>query len=219
MRRSGRMDENKMITIIGCGPGSAAHLTEEARQRAGEADVMIGAQRLLDLFPRHGGEKIVEGVNIEKVIREIEARRGAGNIAVLVSGDPGMCSLARPVIRHFGIASCRVVPGISSVQLAFARVGLDWYGAKIVSAHAANPAEDFTPYRNEDKIAVLGGRAESAAWMRRLASALGGGRVLYVCENLGLPDEKVAAVNPEELNGMAVGSLAVFLLVRKDLVA
>ncbi|MBI5637177.1 MAG: precorrin-6y C5,15-methyltransferase (decarboxylating) subunit CbiE [Nitrospinae bacterium] len=211
------MDEKKPITIIGCGPGSAAHLTEEARQCAAGADIMIGSQRLLDLFPRHGGEKIVEGVNIEKVIREIAARRGKGNIAVLVSGDPGMCSLARPVIRHFGIASCRVVPGISSVQLAFARVGLDWYGAKIVSAHAADPSADFSPYLNEDKIAVLGGRTESAAWMRRLAASLGGGRVLYVCENLGLPEEKVAAVNPEELDGGAIGSLAVFLLVRKEL--
>lgn len=213
------MDEKKIITIIGCGPGSAAYLTDEARQCAGEANVMIGSQRLLDLFPRNGGEKIVEGVNIEKVIREIEARRGKGNIAVLVSGDPGMCSLARPVIRHFGIASCRMVPGISSVQLAFARVGLDWYGAKIVSAHAADPSADFSPYLTEDKIAVLGGRAESAAWMRRLAASLGGGRILYVCENLGLPEEKVAAVNPEELDGAAIGSLAVFLLVRKELLA
>ncbi len=213
------MDEQKLIAIIGCGPGSAAYLTEEARQCAAGADVMIGSRRLLDLFPNHDGEKIVEGVNIEKVIREIEARRGKKNIAVLVSGDPGMCSLARPVIRHFGVASCRVVSGISSVQLAFARVGLDWYGAKIVSAHAADPSADFTPYRDEDKIAVLGGRAESAAWMRRLALTLGGGRVLYVCENLGLPEEKVVMVNPEELDGGAIGSLAVFLLVRKELVA
>ena len=211
------MDEKKPITIIGCGPGSAAYLTEEARRCAAEADVMIGSRRLLDLFPQNGCEKIVEGVNTEKVIHEIGTRRGKGNIAVLVSGDPGMCSLARPVIRHFGAASCRVVPGISSVQLAFARVGLDWYGAKIVSAHAADPAEDFSPYANEDKIMVLGGRTESSAWMRRLAAAIGGGRVLYVCENLGLPEEKVAAVNPEELDGMAVGSLAVFLLVRKEL--
>ena len=213
------MDEQKLITIIGCGPGSAAYLTEEARQYAAGADVMIGSQRLLDLFPQNGGEKIVEAANTEKVIREIEARRGKGNIAVLVSGDPGMCSLARPVIRHFGIASCRVVPGISSVQLAFARIGLDWYGAKIVSAHAADPAADFSQYRNEDKIAVLGGRTESAAWMRRLAASLGNGRVLYVCENLGLPEEKVVVVNPEELDGGAVGSLTVFLLVRKELLA
>ncbi len=211
------MDKNKLITIIGCGPGSAAFLTGEARECAAGADVMIGSQRLLDLFPDHDGEKIVEGVNIEKVVREIEARSGKASIAVLVSGDPGMCSLARPVIRHFGIASCRVVPGISSVQLAFARVGLDWYGAKIVSAHAADPAPDFSPYINEDKIAVLGGRTESAHWVRRLAASIGGGRVLYVCENLGLPGEKVAMVNLEELDGGAIGSLTVFLLLRKEL--
>lgn len=213
------MDEQKLITIIGCGPGSAAYLTEEARQYAAGANVMIGSQRLLDLFPQNVGERIVEAANTEKVIREIEARRGNVKIAVLVSGDPGMCSLACPVIRHFGIASCRVVPGISSVQLAFARIGLDWYGAKIVSAHAADPAADFSQYRNEDKIAVLGGRTESAVWMRRLAASLGNGRVLYVCENLGLPEEKVAVVNPEELDGGAVGSLTVFLLVRKELLA
>ncbi len=213
------MDKNRLITIIGCGPGSASYLTEEARQGAAGADALIGSRRLLDLFPDHDGEKIVEGVNTENVIREIEARRGKLSIAVLVSGDPGICSLARPVIRHFGAASCRVVPGISSVQLAFARVGLDWYGAKIVSAHAADPAADFHPYGNEDKIAVLGGRTGSAGWVRRLAASLGGGRVLYVCENLSLPEEKVVSVKPEELDGTAIAPLTVFLLVRKELMA
>ena len=46
----------------------------------------------------------------------IEQRTDCKNIAVLVTGDPGIFSLARLVIERFGREQCRVIPGISSIS-------------------------------------------------------------------------------------------------------
>ena len=206
-----------LITIIGCGPGSAEYLTQAAKQAAGEADFMIGSKRLLELFTGTSCEKIAEGADTAKVIMEIEALLGKGKIAILVSGDPGLYSLARPVIRRFGAAKCRVVPGVSSAQLAFARIGMDWSDAKIISAHAGDPAMGLDAFRAESKIAVLGGRKESPAWVRKLAESMGENYAIFALENLSLPDERVDEVKPEELDGQEYASMTIFLIIRRDL--
>ena len=47
------------IVIVGCGPGSPEYLTAAAIRAVQEAEVLVGAQRLLDLFPEHPGERIL----------------------------------------------------------------------------------------------------------------------------------------------------------------
>ncbi len=128
-----------MITIVGCGPGALDHLPPVAHRAIAEADVLVGASRLLDLFPTMTAERIVVGANIPKLLDQMAPHVSQANIAVLVTGDPGVCSLAQPVIQRFGRENCRVIPGISSVQVAFARLGLDWFGARLLSAHARIP--------------------------------------------------------------------------------
>ena len=57
--------------------------------------------------------------------------------ALVYSGDTGFYSGAArllPMLRAFGI-SCRVLPGLSSVQLLAAAVGRSWQEWKLVSAH------------------------------------------------------------------------------------
>jgi precorrin-6B methylase 1 len=64
--------------------------------------VLVGARCLLDLFSDAGAERIAVDADIERVLDGIEKRRGFKRIVVLVTGDPGLFSLAQPVIRRFG---------------------------------------------------------------------------------------------------------------------
>ena len=89
------------IIIAGCGPGSLDYLTPAARKAVEQADVLIGAGRLLELFPGHCAEKIVVGSDVENILGQIVTRRRK-RIVVLVTGDPGLCSLAGPVLKRFG---------------------------------------------------------------------------------------------------------------------
>jgi len=69
---------------------------------------------------------------IGEVLDHIDMRAYRQRIAVLVTGDPGLFSLAKPVIERFGRTRCRVIPGVSSVQTAFARIGVT--GPTLVSS-------------------------------------------------------------------------------------
>lgn len=209
--------ENK-IMIVGCGPGSPDYLTPAARKAIEAAEVLIGAKRLLDLFPGDGRERIAVGKDTEAVLREIAARREQRRLAVLVTGDPGLYSLAAPVIRRFGRSACEIVPGISAVQTAFARLGLDWQDAMIISAHASEPelcGEKLTAY---GKVAILGGDKELP---RRLSPLLtfmeDKGYRFFACEDLTLPEERIYEIGLAEPAGLAISARAIILIVRKDL--
>jgi len=202
------------IAIIGCGPGSPDYLTPAARQAVERAEVLVGAQRLLDLFPASRAERIAVGANVGKALDEISARRGR-RIGVLVTGDPGLCSLALPVLRRFGRDACEVIAGVSSVQVAFARLGLDWLDARILSAHERDPEVDAASLAQAGKIAVLAGRPESLRWIAGLAKSLGDDRQVFVCENLTLEDERVREATPSELAALQASSRTVVLLVKR----
>jgi len=204
------------ITIVGCGPGSADHITPAARKAAQGADVLVGAERLLNAFGETEAERVVVRAEIPKVLSQIEQHLGAGrSVAVLVSGDPGLFSLAQPIIERFGIRNCRVIAGISSVQQAFARLGLSWHDARILSAHGTSPSVDLTSLRQTAKIAVLLGRRESLEWCLGLWDELGESYRAFLCQNLTLEDESVTELSREALETSAPASKAIIIFVRK----
>lgn len=212
------MEKIKPITIIGCGPGDSGYLSGAALTAVAKADCLIGSERLLALFQENGVKRIAVGADVEKALEAIAAHNEKSRVAVLVSGDPGISSLATPVIKQFGRENCEVIPGVSSVQLAFAKMGLDWIDARIISAHGHNPDVDMESYAQYEKIAILGGRDESIAWAHRLAKNLFD-RTIFICENLSLPDEKIAELTLEQLGSYKAPSMTIILLIKSGLLS
>jgi len=200
--------------IVGCGPGNPDYLTTAAVSAVAGAEVLVGAQRLLDLFPQHPGEKIRVDVKIDEVLEAI-ARRDQKTIAVLVTGDPGLASLARPIIRRFGLERCRVVPGISSIQAAFARLGLDWLDARIIDAHGQDPDLRADALQDVSKIAILGGRPQSFDWLRRELGDRLKEYDIHICEDLTLENEKITTWESGEDLNRTLSSRTVFILLKK----
>jgi cobalt-precorrin-7 (C5)-methyltransferase len=205
---------NPAITIVGCGPGSPDYLTPAAVRAVAEAEVLVAARRLLDLFPHHPGETIPVDVKIDQVLEAV-ARREGKKIAVLVTGDPGLASLAGPIIRRFGPVRCRVIPGISSVQAAFARLGLDWLGARIIDAHGKDPAPGTDVLRGASKIAVLGGRRQSFEWLQREMGDRLKNYQVTICEDLTLDTERITTWVPGTVLDRELSSRVIFVLIRK----
>jgi precorrin-6y C5,15-methyltransferase (decarboxylating) CbiE subunit len=184
------------------------------------ADVLLGAKRLLELFPQCVAQKVAWHGRIEEMLDELAGFLAKGRRpAVLVSGDPGLFSLARRVVEKFGVSVCRIVPAVSSVQVAFDRLGLDWADAKIVSAHGRLPAEGPAQFARCDKIAVLAGTDEALVWCGQLAGELGRTHAAFVCENLTVSDERIVRMAGGEIAGCGAKALTIVLLIRKELVS
>jgi cobalt-precorrin-7 (C5)-methyltransferase len=206
------------IAIVGCGPGSPDYLTGAARQAVARADVLLGSRRLIAMFDEVNCEKVVADADVPAAIAQIASLRLAGRrVAVLVSGDPGVFSLAQAVLGEFDREYCEVIAGVSSVQVAFARVGVDWADARILSAHGRTPSITADELRRCDKIAILAGTRQSLAWSAEAVRIAHDTHDAYLCENLTLAEEHVRLVCAEDLVSAVAASLSIVLLIRRSL--
>lgn len=201
----------KPLQIIGCGPGGRSFLTLGGLDAALACDCLLGAPHLLELFPEFTGPRMHCAPHSQDAIAQIVALRAQyAQIAVLVSGDTGLCSLAAPVLKHFGPELCALHPGISSIQLACARLGLGWEHATIISAHAALPSEITDAWQNSSLILVLAGSVAAVTWCAQLARQLGSCYTATACSNLGMTDECITRIHAWDMLTLPTRSVIVF---------
>lgn len=125
-----------MIQIFGIGPGNPEWLPPVIIKEVTQCNILLGGVRALDLFPTFLGEKFLVDRDLQLTIQTIQqAVKGKKQVGVLVSGDPGFYSLLPLIRKKFPEEILRVYPGISSLQFAFARAGVPWQEAELMSVH------------------------------------------------------------------------------------
>ncbi|MGN7141901.1 precorrin-6y C5,15-methyltransferase (decarboxylating) subunit CbiE, partial [Streptomyces pseudogriseolus] len=184
-----------MITVVGTGTGGPAGVPE-----LDKAALVVGGRRHLDAVEvPEGAERVVLGPlapALDTVAAYVAEERP---VVVLASGDPGFFGIVRALAERFGPGLLDVRPGVSSVAAAFARAGLPWDDAVVVSAHGRDPRTAVNVCRAHPKVAVLTGPGAGPA---ELGAALRGERrVLVVASALGSAGESVERVTPEEAAG------------------
>ncbi|MEU6489714.1 precorrin-6y C5,15-methyltransferase (decarboxylating) subunit CbiE [Streptomyces sp. NPDC046984] len=184
-----------MITVVGTGTG--APLDDDV---AAGADLVVGARRHLETarLPREA-ERIVLGA-LSPALDTIERHVGKGRrVVVLAAGDPGFFGIVRALAERFGPGLLDVRPGVSSVAAAFARLGLPWDDAVVVSAHGRELRTAVNVCRAHPKVAVLTGPGAGPAELGAALAEGCGERALVVASALGDPArERVERVTPQE---------------------
>ena len=127
------------VHIIGIGDDGLDGVTSLARVLIQDAQLLVGAEHTLALVPRLAGERLVVGANLDRVVERIAAAPER-RIVVLVSGDPLFYGLARYLCDQLGKDRFEVLPHVSSMQLAFARVKESWEEAYLTNL-ANHPLE------------------------------------------------------------------------------
>ncbi|MEU9758266.1 precorrin-6y C5,15-methyltransferase (decarboxylating) subunit CbiE [Streptomyces sp. NPDC047987] len=189
------------------GTGTGEPLGAEAREALEAATLVIGARRHLEAaYPDADaqGTGHVERIVLGRLAPALDGvaehlARGAARVVVLASGDPGFFGIVRALAERFGADALDVRPGAPSVAVAFARLGLTWDDAVVVSAHGREPRTAVNACLAHPKVAVLTG---PGAGPGRLAAGLvhgAGGRTLVVATALGDPRrEHVERLTPAE---------------------
>ena len=210
----GEYYKNKVI-IVGCGPGLKAYISPKALYYVKRADILVGSGRLLKLFPGVDAEKIILEKNYDTLVDRISTWSAKRKVVVLVSGDPCFFSYAKMIVKKMGSESCLIIPGISSVQLAFAAIGESWDDASFISLHGRNTGYEqlINKVRAYDKVGILTDKINTPAVIA--SSLLKHGirdRVMYVCENLSLPGERVREINlASAVNIITSGTIVVII--------
>ena len=207
-----------MITLIGMGSGTPESLTAQGLAALQNAGLILGAKRLLEQLPQGCTEHRKALYQPEDVLAALAADPEV-DAALVYSGDTGFYSGAAqllPMLRAFGI-SCRVLPGLSSVQLLAAAVGRSWQEWKLVSAHgcACDPVAECMTSRAV--FFLTGGTETPATLCRKLAAAGMGAAHGVVGENLGTEAEAIRYGSAAELAGQSFAPLSVLLVENFDL--
>jgi precorrin-6Y C5,15-methyltransferase (decarboxylating) len=207
---------NRKVFIVGIGDDGLVGLTERARQIVREAELVFGSEHTLARVADLPGEKIVMGTDLREIARRVESELQRKRMVVLASGDPLFYGVARYLCERVGKDHFEVVPHVSSMQLAFARVKESWEDAYLTSLADKNLDEVIDRVRTAEKAGLFTSEDCSPA---DFARELRGNQVdyfrAYVCENLGSPDERVTQGELADIAEMTFGPLNVLILVRQ----
>lgn len=212
------MSDRAKITIVGIGDDGLSGLTELARKIVHGADVVLGAEATLRLLgDAVAGRRVPLDPEMTAALRQVREALGAKSPVLVNYGDPLFYGVARYLCDRLGKDQFDVVPHVSSMQLAFARVKESWEDAYLTNL-AGRPIETVIDrIRTAEKVGLFSSDAYPPA---RLAQALLDQGIDYfhafVCEHLGQPDERVTQAELADLVEMDFDPLHVLILVRKS---
>ena len=202
-----------MIDVIGTDAGAPASLPAPQQTLLRAATVIAAPQRLQAALQNWLGDakpELLSSDDPRALVDSLQSRPAEKPVVVLASGDPLWFGLGRILCDRIGAERLRFHPAPTSLQLAFARIGRPWQDADWVSLHGRDPEIlASTLQKRPAALAVLTdpnqGGAGTVQQMLR-SSGLEASTDLWLCENLGHPDERVqliardpAAPDPHQL--------------------
>lgn len=160
--------QNKLnITLAGVGMGSQASLTKEVEQAIKEADIILGAKRMIDIYePRLEKKSYYMAGDIIPYLKKLQGNDTFyedKNVVILFSGDSGFYSGCQSLYRSLRAetesgaldADISIMPGISSIAYLAACTGESYQDAEICSIHGRKQANLADIIRHNSKTFML----------------------------------------------------------------
>lgn len=201
------------VTLIGMGSGQPENLTLQGLAALRQADLILGARRLLAVLPAGCTENRAAAYRPDEVA-ELLQTSGAENAVLVYSGDTGFYSGASAMIEKLealGVRA-RVLPGLSSIQLLAAALGRPWQGWNLVSAHGRTCDPVAECMQGRPTFFLTGGSEDPATLCAQLAAEGFGDVQAVVGQCLGTPEEKLFRGSVKELAAGRFNSLSVLLV-------
>lgn len=202
------------ITLAGVGMGSRESLTNEVEQAIRQADILLGAKRMIASYqpklekkPYYLAEQIIPYLEKMQKDKEISEIATGQNVVVLFSGDSGFYSGAASMYRALQEeisdgrlqASVRILPGISSVAYLAACIGESYQDAAIYSMHGKELFNIAKRIRSSEKNFLL---MSGVSDVRRLGEILdrAGLRAcrIFAGYQLSYPEQEILELTPKE---------------------
>lgn len=176
------------MKIVGAGAGPGL-LTQEAVSAIENAEMIFGSKRAIELAYEHIRCEVHE-------IKDYTLRGVPDNAVVLSTGDPMLSGLGK-----YAKEGDEIIPGISSLQLACARLHMDIEKLSVITAHSRNieSVKDRLIKELVDgkNIFLLPDPSFGIDEIAHLLLSNGIFRQITACERLGYPDERIVSGTTE----------------------
>ena len=191
--------KNKII-VAGIGPGSEDYITPAALKKIHAAKFLVGGRRALDKFSAPNQITCAITRNLDAPISFIREKILLDEVVVMVSGDPGYYSMLDLLRKNFPPESIEVIPSISAMQLAFARLALPWHDATLLSFHGRQPARAALQFSEGKVLGLLTDAEFNSKTISELLMACGWDKnsSVTICARLSYPDEEILTTTLEQ---------------------
>lgn len=151
---------SRKIILSGIGMGNTDGMTREAYHAFEEAEVIFGAERMLENLPGKGIK--VPYYRADDIISYLIEHPQYTKVAAAFSGDSGFYSGAQSMKKALEEANEKgilksettILPGVSSVSALAARLGVSWNDAVLASIHGRR-ANVVNLVRKNTKVFLL----------------------------------------------------------------
>ena len=200
------------IYLIGAGIEGWEGFGGKALEVISKAELLIGHQRLLDIFPDFKGEKRTFG-DLSIMLDSLKTTDKL--VVVLSSGDPNFFGIARFLLRNLPKDRIEIFPNVTSVQYAFSRIKEPWDDSIFVSVHGRELKSAIDRIIAADKAAVLTDNVNTpSALAKELINRGAEGYEVYLCEDLGLPTEKITRTDVKGLVDRPASALNILIMIK-----
>lgn len=204
------------IHILGMGDEGTAGLTEYCRSILESADVVIASESALAKLPDGAAEKVTFRDDLDEIVAYLQTNRGK-KIVILSPGDPLFFGTTRYLCDRIGKDEFEVIPHVSMMQLAFARIRESWDDAFFSDLSSRSLESLLDRIRFADKVGLFTTPEFPPSQVARmLLDQRADYFRAFVCEEIASPRERITECSLAELAEMDFESLNVLILVRSD---
>jgi precorrin-6Y C5,15-methyltransferase (decarboxylating) len=191
------------VTVVGVGADGWDGLAPAARAVIGSAEIVLGGPRQLSLLPVANGQVHQPWPSpLSAALPDLLTQFAGRKVVALASGDPMLSGIGTTLVDILGADRVAVIPHVSSVTLARARLGWSAESTAVVSVvgrdvHAA--LRELAPGR---RVLVLSSDEKTPAALAELLVARGYGPSRFVVlGGLGGDHETVEETTAGEFSG------------------
>jgi precorrin-6B C5,15-methyltransferase / cobalt-precorrin-6B C5,C15-methyltransferase len=213
----GSDEKMEKVYIVGMGM-SAVDLTDSQLEVIRSAHILVGGRRHLESFSKLAMDKKAITGRVEETLDFIETHRADHRIVVLSSGDPLFYGIGARIVHALGPDQVTVLPNISSIAAAFARIRAPWSNAGIVSLHGReNRYKLLDALKSRNPVGVLTDGEHSPQWLAQWLITKGIDYMeMAVFEKMGMPEEAFGWYHPDQAIGQSFAQPNVVVLRPMD---
>lgn len=206
----------RKVTLVGIGMGDSSQLTLEAVDACQNADVIIGAERMLSSVKMHCSNTFNAYIS-DEIINFIKSHEEYCNIVVALSGDVGFYSAAKKLIDAIEKEGyeLKLVCGISSVVYLCSKLKTSWENVNLLSAHGRDANIIASVKSHKKTFALLSGSDGVHSVCDSLIEAGLNDVILHIGENLSYSNELITSGQPADLKNQDFGKLCVVLITNE----
>lgn len=207
---------NQRIPVVGMGSDGLAGLSALEKDALAQAQCILAPSSSLALLDTLAAEKVPLGTDLGQTQAVIQERLGRNQrLAIVVSGDPLFYGLAGWLCERFGKERFEILPHVSSMQLAFARIKERWEDAYLGNLQTLSLERLLDLARTLGTLGLfttpeVGPDAVARAMLERGLH----GFTAHVCENLGTPRERITQGSLAEIASLQFDPLNILILLR-----